>query len=105
LTNFETHSNTAGVGALELPSMRYRLLLRKLYFLRRLLKDDVVGVGPELLCACADDLCLLCLVKECVELGMFGCVVVQKLLQGEDIDFIYEESDYAERSQHVHSEV
>jgi len=26
-------------------------------------------------------------VKECVELGMFGCVVVQKLLQGEDVDF------------------
>ena len=80
-------------------------MLQKLYFFRRLLKDDAVGVGPELLCACAADLCSLCLVKECVELEMFGCVVVQKLLQGEDVDFIYEEGHYAERSQHVHSEV
>ena len=35
-------------------------------------------------CACADDVRSLCLVKECVELEeMFGCVVVQELLQGE----------------------
>ena len=38
-------------------------------------------------CACADDVVSFCLVKECVELEMFGCVVVQKLLQGEDVDF------------------
>ena len=41
--------------------------------LTALLKDDAVGVGAELLRACADDVGSLCLVKECVELEeMFG---------------------------------
>ena len=57
----------AAVAALELPSMRCRLLLQKLHFLtmRRLSKDDAVGVGPELLHACADGVGSVCLVKEC----------------------------------------
>jgi len=52
--------------------------------LRRLLKDDAVGVWPELILihAGANDVGSLCLVKECAE--MFGCVVVQKLFEGED---------------------
>ena len=41
---------------------------------------DVVGV--ELLCVCTDDVGSLCVVKDCVELEMFECVVVEKLLQG-----------------------
>ena len=56
--------------------------------MKRLLKDDAVGVGAELLCACADDFGSLCLVKECVELEeTFGCIVVENLLQGDDVDF------------------
>ena len=44
------------------------------------MKDDAVGVGPALLCACADYLGSLCIVKECVELEeMLGCAFVQKL--------------------------
>ena len=51
--------------------------------MKRLLKDDAVGVGAVLLRAYVDDVGSLCFVKECVELEeMFGCVVVEKLLQG-----------------------
>ena len=50
-----------------------------------MLKEDAVEVGAKLLCACADDDGLLCLVKECVEI--FACVVAEKLLQGDDADF------------------
>ena len=56
------HSNTI---ALELPTI---ILLRKLAFLQRLLRDDAVGVGVEVLHTCVDDIETLCLVKECVEL-------------------------------------
>ena len=60
----------------------------KVVFLRRLLKDDAVGVGPALLHACVDDVGSVCPVKGCVELEeIFGCVVVHKLLQGGDVDF------------------
>ena len=49
---------------------------------------NAVGGGAELLCACADDVGSWCLVRECVDLEeMFGCVVVEKLLQWEDADF------------------
>ena len=51
--------------ALELPTI---ILLRKLAFLQRLLRDDAVGVGVEVLHTCVDDIETLCLVKECVEL-------------------------------------
>ena len=79
------HSSATAIVALELPSMKCRLLLRKLSSLKRL--NNAVEVGAELLHACADAVGSLCLVKECVELEeMFGCVVVEKLLQGDDVD-------------------
>ena len=81
----KSHSSATAIVALELPLMSCRLLLQKLSFLKRLLKDYVIGVGAELLCACADDVGSLCLVKEYVALEeMFGCIVVEKLLQGDD---------------------
>ena len=58
-----------------------RILLRKLAFLQRLLRDDAVGVGVEVLHACVE---YVCLVKECVELEeWFGCEFVGKLLRRE----------------------
>ena len=82
--------------------MKRRLLLRKLSFLKRLLKDDAVGVGAELLRACADDVGSLCLVKECVELEeMFGCVVVDKLLQGDDVDIRYVKKDISQKDRNM----
>ena len=57
--------------------------------------------------ACADNIGSLCLVKVCVELSeeMFGCVVVEKLIQGEDVDFRSMKKVFLQRLQHVHSEV
>ena len=55
------HSNTAAIVALELPTMRCQILLRKLAFLQRLLRDDAVGVGVEVLHACVDDIESVCL--------------------------------------------
>ena len=66
--------------------MRCCILLHKLAFLQRLLREDAVGVGVEVLHACVDDIESLCLVKECVELEeWFGCELVGKLLQKEGI--------------------
>ena len=82
------HSNTAAIVALELPAMRCRILLRKLAFLQRLLRDDAVGVGAEVLHACVDDIESVCLVKEYVELEEWlDCEFVGKLLQREGICF------------------
>ena len=62
--------------------------------MRRLLKDDAVGVWPELVRAGANDVGSLCLVKECVELEeMFGCVVVQKLLEVESMKKVIMQKD------------
>ena len=59
------HSNTAAQVALDLESLRSRLLLTKLGFLRRSILNHA-GVGAEMMRVMSDDVESLCLVKECM---------------------------------------
>ena len=61
------HSNTAAHVALDLESIRCRLLSAKLGFLRRSMVGRE-GIGAEMMCVMVDDVESLCLVKECREL-------------------------------------
>ena len=79
------HSNTAALVALDLESIRWRLLLTKLGFLRRSMLNDA-GVGAEMIRVMSESLCL---VKECRELEEgFGTYFTDELLSGADsVDF------------------
>ena len=61
-------SNTAAILALDLETMKSRILCQKLCFLQRLLVDEAVGVGAAAMKSLCDNVELLCLVKECCEL-------------------------------------
>ena len=62
------HSNTAAITALEVPTMRSRLLVTKLGFLRRVVESDSGSLSAQVLEALCDDVESLCLVRECREL-------------------------------------
>ena len=62
------HSNTAAITALEVPTMRSRLLVTKLGFLRRVVESDSGSLSARVLEALCDDVESLCLVRECREL-------------------------------------
>ena len=62
------HSNTATVTTLEMESVRSRLLVRKLVFLKRMMRDGATGIGAAAMRSMVDDVASLCLVKECKEL-------------------------------------
>ena len=62
------HSNTATVTTLELDSVRSQLLVRKLGFLKRTVRDGATGVGAAAMRSMVDDVASLCLVEECKEL-------------------------------------
>ena len=56
------HSNTAAFVALDMKSIRSRLLIAKLRFLkRRMTDDDGVAIGGEAMRALSDDVDSLCL--------------------------------------------
>ena len=61
-------SNTSAVLALDMETMRSRILCRKLSFLRRLLDEKATGVGAAAMRSLTDDIESLCIVKECREL-------------------------------------
>ena len=61
-------SNTSAILALEMETMRSRLVCRKLSFLKRLLGDSATGVGAVAMRSLVDNVESLCLVKECHEL-------------------------------------
>ena len=61
-------SNTSAVLALDMQTMRSRILCRKLSFLRRLLDERATGVGAAAMRSLTDDIESLCIVKECSEL-------------------------------------
>jgi len=61
-------SNTAATTALELATMRCRVLERKLEFLKQVVGGDVGGPSVRVREALSDDLSSLCLVRECEEL-------------------------------------
>ena len=58
------HSNTAAQVALDLESIRSRLLVTTLGFLRRSMLNDA-GVGAEMMKVMSDDVESLCLVEVC----------------------------------------
>ena len=81
-------SSTAAVTVLDVPSVRSRLLVKKLGYLKRVLVDDAVGVGAAVMRSMVDDAEELCLVKECRELEEgFGTNFVDELLCG-DAEFV-----------------
>ena len=67
------HSNTAAATALEVPTMRCRVLIRKLSFLQHVVKSNSTCLSGTALLALSDDTASLCLVRECKELEeVFG---------------------------------
>ena len=88
------HSNTAAQVALDLESIRSRLLFTKLGFLRRSMLNDA-GVGAEMMRVMSDNVESLCLVKECRELDCRCVHVVQW------IDKLTVESQNPNRSQYA----
>ena len=78
------HSNTATVTTLEMGSVRSRLLVRKLGFLKRTVRDGATGVGAAATRSTVDDIAFLCLVKKCKELEEgFGPQFTDKILGGD----------------------
>ena len=61
-------SNTAAITALELATMRCRVLERKLGFLKRVMGGEVGGPSMQVRETLSDNLSCLCLVRECEEL-------------------------------------
>ena len=61
-------SNTAAILALDMETMRSRILCRKLNFLKSLLEEEATGIGAAAMKSLSDDVDSLCLVKECCEL-------------------------------------
>ena len=72
------HSNTAAFMALEVPMMRYRILVRKLAFLHRVIVSNPVSLTGRVLLALCDDADSLCLVKELEE--WFGSIFTDIIL-------------------------
>ena len=76
------HSNTAAITTLDVRSMKSRMLVLKLDFLRRLLGSDLSKLGGRAIEAFSDDIESLCLVKECRELEeVFGLHLTDSLLE------------------------
>ena len=61
-------SNTSAILALEMDTIRSRLICTKLSFLKRLLGVNAKGVGAVAMSSLVDDVDSVCLVKECREL-------------------------------------
>ena len=77
------HSNTAAITALDMPTMRSRLLVTKLGFLRRVMERDSGSLSDRVLEALGDDFESVCLVRECRELeGSFGTRYVDSIIGG-----------------------
>ena len=76
------HSNTAAITALEMPTMRSRLLVTKLGFLRQVMESSSGSLSGQVLEALCD-VESMCLVKECRELEeSFGTQHVDAVIRG-----------------------
>ena len=64
----KVHSNTATVIVLDVPSMKCRILVRKLRFLKRMMDRDADRLSGSVVLALCNDVDSLCLVRECREL-------------------------------------
>ena len=70
--------------SLKTGSVRSRLLVRKLGFLKRTVRDGATGVGAAAMRSMVDDVAFLCLVKQCKELEEgFGSQFTDKILGGD----------------------
>ena len=77
------HSNTAAITALEVPMMRYRIFVRKLGFLHRVVESNPVSLTGCMMLALCDATDSLCLLKECKELEeWFGSTFTYIILSG-----------------------
>ena len=61
-------SNTAALTTLEVPTVRSRVLQRKLSFLHRVANSNPFSLSGRTVLALSQDIDSLCLVKECREL-------------------------------------
>ena len=61
-------SNTAALATLDVPTMRSRVLQRKLSFLHRVVNSSLFSLSGRTVFALSQDIDSLCLVKECREL-------------------------------------
>ena len=78
-------STTSAVVALDLETIRSRILCWKLCFLKRLLEERATGVGAIVMRSLSDDVESLCLVKECRELeSYYGTIFKDNLLADAD---------------------
>ena len=62
------HSNTAAIAVLDVPTMKCRVLVRKLSFLRRVMASDTESLSGSMVLSLCDDVESICLVRECREL-------------------------------------
>ena len=77
------HSNTAAITALEMLTMRSRLLVTKLGFLRWVMESSSGSFSGRVWEAPCDDVESMCLVKECRELDeSFGTRHVEAVIRG-----------------------
>ena len=77
------HSNTAAVAVLDVPTMRCKVLLRKLGFLLRVIWADSGGLNGRVLMVLGVDVYSLCLMRKCRELEeWFGSNLTDNVLCG-----------------------
>ena len=62
------HSNTAAIATLDVPTMKCRVLVRKLGFLKRVMGRDADSLSGCVVLALCNEVDSICLVRECREL-------------------------------------
>ena len=62
------HSNTAAIATLDVPTMKCRVLVRKLGFLKRVMGRDADSLSRCVVLALCNEVDSICLVRECREL-------------------------------------
>ena len=62
------HSNTAAIATLDVPTMKCRVLVKKLGFLKRLMGRDTDSLSGCVVLALCNEVDSICLVRECREL-------------------------------------
>ena len=62
------HSNTAAIVVLDIPTMKCRILVKKLGFLRRVMEGDLDSLRGSVMLALCDEVESICLVRECREM-------------------------------------
>ena len=75
------HSNTAAIATLDVPTMKCRVLVRKLGFLKRVMERDIDSLSGCVVLALSKEVNSICLVRECRELEeCFGTRFAEAIL-------------------------